>query len=355
MIPLDCVAGDSLVVVATRYLHAEGVSHAHLYLYKEDGTLLRQLTRFEKGQDHDPLFSPDGQEIVFVRTSDSKAGKNVVEASSKEPASLEYWRVATRGGDLQRLAAPPEWYRAATNAGFFEYWGGKKSADEPPRYGEPNKGWTKNFQPWPDAKDRPPFSFESPDGKYRLVLHLGNEDWEENGPGNGKLYEFKNLKTGKSWRLGDLPGFLGLTALLHESSDPQTLFLQQGDLNVVFFSLHMGSSFGEWCIALNLSQPSLHFLPGNDVPFPSKRVGAVGGNAIPIPLPGESCFLVKGGKRYEPIPGSKKLANISYLARFDASLKDTPYVRLHTAPQFYGASLFRPGKSPEVLKIGQNL
>lgn len=39
------------IVVAIRYLQAEGTSHAHLYLYREDGKLLRQLTSDNTGQD----------------------------------------------------------------------------------------------------------------------------------------------------------------------------------------------------------------------------------------------------------------------------------------------------------------
>jgi hypothetical protein len=150
---------------------------------------------------------------------------------------------------------------------------------------------------------------------------------------------------------------LGLTDLLHESSHPQTLFLQQGALNVVFFSLHIGSTDGDWCIALDLSVPSLHVLPGNSVALRQEEGApeARGGNAMPIPLPGEPLFLVLGTNRYEPIPGSKKTANISYLTRFDAALNGTHYVQLRTAPIFYGASLYRPGKSPAVMKIGQNI
>ena len=39
----------SEIVVAIRYLQAEGESHSHLFLYQEDGTLLRQLTKDEIG------------------------------------------------------------------------------------------------------------------------------------------------------------------------------------------------------------------------------------------------------------------------------------------------------------------
>jgi hypothetical protein len=57
----------SEIVVAIRYLQAQGESHAHLFLYREDGTLLRQLTKEDSGQDLDPIFAPDGETIVFTR------------------------------------------------------------------------------------------------------------------------------------------------------------------------------------------------------------------------------------------------------------------------------------------------
>ena len=55
------------IVVAIRYLQAEGTSHSHLYLYREDGKFLRQLTNDNSGQDFDPIFAPDGATIVFSR------------------------------------------------------------------------------------------------------------------------------------------------------------------------------------------------------------------------------------------------------------------------------------------------
>ncbi len=58
---------ESELVIAIRYLHAQGTSHSHLYLYREDGKLLRQLTNDDSGQDSGPIFSPDGETIVFTR------------------------------------------------------------------------------------------------------------------------------------------------------------------------------------------------------------------------------------------------------------------------------------------------
>jgi hypothetical protein len=46
----------SEIVIAIRYLQAEGTSHAHLYLYREDGKLLRQLTNDNSGQDSAPIL-----------------------------------------------------------------------------------------------------------------------------------------------------------------------------------------------------------------------------------------------------------------------------------------------------------
>src|SRR4051794_40491887 len=58
---------ESEIVVAIRYLQAKGTSHSHLYLYREDGKLLRQLTSDNSGQDSDPIFAPNGETIVFTR------------------------------------------------------------------------------------------------------------------------------------------------------------------------------------------------------------------------------------------------------------------------------------------------
>src|SRR5437870_11984613 len=51
------------------YLQPKGTSHSHLYLYREHGKLLRQLTNDNSGQDVDPIFAPDGETIVLDRKS----------------------------------------------------------------------------------------------------------------------------------------------------------------------------------------------------------------------------------------------------------------------------------------------
>src|SRR5215470_8585052 len=81
------------IVVAIRYLQAQGVSHSHLYLYREDGKLLRQLTNDNSGQDLSPVFSSDGSAIVFTR---------------EKPGDVhEFWSVAPLGTNLKKLDAAP--------------------------------------------------------------------------------------------------------------------------------------------------------------------------------------------------------------------------------------------------------
>src|SRR5947207_14926710 len=92
--------GASEIVIAIRYLQAEGISYSHLYLYREDGKLLRQLTNDNSGQDVAPIFDSSGQTIVFTREKPHKIG--------------EYWMIKPRGEGLKKLAADPPWYTDAT-------------------------------------------------------------------------------------------------------------------------------------------------------------------------------------------------------------------------------------------------
>src|SRR6266704_4927720 len=67
------------LVIAIRYLQAQGTSHSHLYLYREDGRLLRQLTNDNSGQDVAPIFNSSGEMIVFTRETPHKV--------------VEYWTI----------------------------------------------------------------------------------------------------------------------------------------------------------------------------------------------------------------------------------------------------------------------
>ena len=97
--------GASEIVIAIRYLQAEGMSHSHLYLYREDGKLLRQLTNDDSGQDSAPVFAVDGGVIVFTR----EKSNNVRES----------WSIDPLGKTLKKLEAAPNWYTAAEGSRYF--------------------------------------------------------------------------------------------------------------------------------------------------------------------------------------------------------------------------------------------
>lgn len=297
----------SEVVVAIRYLQAQGESHAHLFLYSEDGTFLRQLTKENSGQDLDPIFSPDGETIVFTR-----------ELSATK---FEFWSIEPKGAGLKRLDAAPEWYSATKSLKYFA---------------------------WPDAgsgddESGPPFGqrsprFRAPDGSVELVLREVKEDEEdqENGPGHGKHYILRDLKSGKEIEFGKLPGFEGAVEQL-QLIGKEDRFLIEPPLRLAFFGVHLGSTDGDTNYALDLTNRRFVRLSPNW--------------AAPLPLPGEPAFLTMTYVRYVPIPGSKKTANCSYLERWDASLKKVRYARDGTAAICYGASMHRPGKTPATVAV----
>ena len=105
----------SEIVIAIRYLQAEGMSHSHLYLYREDGKFLRRLTTDKFGQDVDPVFAPDGEIIVFTR--------------EKPNSPLEFWSVRPLGGDSAKLDLAPDWYDQAKTSPYFTNRETSKPAD----------------------------------------------------------------------------------------------------------------------------------------------------------------------------------------------------------------------------------
>jgi hypothetical protein len=298
----------SEIVVAIRYLQPSGESHAHLFLYREDGTLLRQLTREESGQDLDPIFAPDGETIVFTREVGDK--------------KFEFWSVEPKGAGLKRLDAEPEWYANTITSPHFVWPGLDQSGDD---------------------ESSPPFGqrlqrFRVPDGSVEMVLRevKGDEEDAENGPGHGKHYLLRDLKSGKEFEFGKLPGFEGAVEQL-ELKGKGDRFLLQPPLRLAFYGVHLDSTNGDTDYALDLTNRRFVRLAPNW--------------AAPFPLPGEPAFLAMTYQRYVPIPGTQKTANCSYVERWDASLKKVQYAREGTAAICYGASMYRPGKTPATINV----
>jgi hypothetical protein len=299
----------SEIVVAIRYLQAQGESHAHLYLYREDGTLLRQLTKEEAGQDLDPMFAPDGETIVFTREI----------AENK----FEYWTVEPKGGGLKRLEVEPDWYASTKTSPYFIWPETESSGDDEsaPAFGERTQ------------------KFRAPDGSVELVLRevKGDEDDSVNGPEHGKHYVLRDLKSGKSTEFPKIPGFEGAVEQLQLKGRSNERFLFDGPLRLAFFGVHLDSTDGDTDYALDLAKRRFVRLSKNW--------------AAPFPLAGEGAFLSMTYVRYVPIPGTKKTANCSYLERWDSDLSKLRFAREGTAAICYGASIYRPGKTPATINI----
>lgn len=197
---------DSVIVIAIRYLQAEGTSHAHLYLYRKDGRFLRQLTNDNSGQDVDPNFTPDGGTIVFTREMPDK--------------SLEFWSVEPLSTALKKLSTAPAWYIATRTSPYFTNRDGEKSTEQSP---------AASATPGSQAP-----TYKTPDDSIELVLRTVPEDEEDryDGPGHGKHYLVRHLKAGIETEMGQLPGFYGLYGLLHESQDKDRHFLFEDALRV---------------------------------------------------------------------------------------------------------------------------
>jgi len=301
---------DAEIVIAIRYLQAEGTSHSHLYLYREDGKLLRQLTNDNSGQDSGPIFAEDGGIIVFTR--------------EKPNDVREFWSVDPLGKTLKKLDAAPDWYVGAKSSPYFTNI-------------EPEESTSATPAPSPAATPVP--TYKSPDDSFELVLREDpkDEDDQGDGPGHGKHYLLRDLKTGAETEFDKLPGFYGVFGLLHEKQDKDQHFLFDGPLRLAFFDLHLNSTDGDTVFALDLTGPRLVRLSPNW--------------AAPIPLPGEAAFLTFTENRYVPIPRSKKTANCSYMERWDEKLNKIRYAREKSAAVCYGASMYRPGLTPPTITM----
>jgi WD40 repeat protein len=310
------VRGGSEIVVATRYLQANGASHAHLYLYREDGKLLRQLTNDNSGQDSTPIFSPDGNVIVFTR---------------EKPGNVhEFWSIEPRGINLKRLDAAPDWYMQTNSSPYFTNIEPEESA---------SAAATSSPAESASPGSTPPPTYKPPDGSVELILRLDfkDEDDQINGPGHGKHYLLRDLKTGAEVEFGKVPGFYGAAGLLHNSQDKDQHFLFDGSLRLAFFDLHLNSTDGDTVFALDLNGPRFVRLSPNW--------------ATPIPLPGEAAFLTFTENRYVPILDSKKTANCSYIERWDEKLNHIRYAREKSAALCYGMSMYRPGLTPSTITL----
>jgi hypothetical protein len=178
---------DAEIVIAIRYLQAEGMSHSHLYLYREDGKPLRQLTNDNSGQDVAPIFASDGSTIVFTHEKSNNAH--------------EFWSVDPLGKALKKLPTAPDWYIAVKSSPYFTNVESEESASPNPLV-SPEESASPTPTPVP--------TYKSPDGSVELILREDphSEDDQVDGPGHGKHYLLRDLDKGTETEFDKIPGFL---------------------------------------------------------------------------------------------------------------------------------------------------
>ena len=234
--------GASEIVIAIRYLQPEGTSHSHLYVFREDGKLVRQLTNDSSGQDSTPIFAPDGSNIVFTR--------------EKSNNSREFWSIDPLGKALKKMEIAPDWYVAAKSSPYFTNAEPEESTSLTPS-ASPEESVSPTVTPIP--------TYKSPDGSVELILREdpNDEDDQIDGPGHGKHYLLRDLKTGAETEFEKLPGFYGVYGLLHDRHDKDQHFVFDGPLHLAFFDLHLNSTDGDTVFALDLTAPRLVRLSPN--------------------------------------------------------------------------------------------
>jgi hypothetical protein len=231
---------------------------------------------------------------------------------------------------LKKLETAPDWYVAAKSSPYFTNVEPEESASPSPS-ASPEESASPTPTPIP--------TYKSPDGSVELILREdpNSEDDQIDGPGHGKHYLLRDLKTGTETEFDKISGFYGVFGLLHESQDNNQHFLFDGPLRLAFFDLHLHSTNGDTVFALDLTSPRLVRVSPNW--------------AAPIPLPGEAAFLTFAENRYVPIPGAKKTAKCSYMEHWDEKLNKVRYAREKFAALCYGASMYGPGGSPSVVTL----
>src|SRR5258705_1910853 len=140
----------------------------------------------------------------------------------------EFWSVNPRGTDLKKLDAAPDWYAQAKSSPYL-------TSVEPQEAGAADATSSPAESVSPTATPAP--TYKSPDGSFELILREdpNDEDDQIDGPGHGKHFVLRDLKTGTETEFSKIPGFYGAFELLHDNQDENRRFLFDGPLRLALF------------------------------------------------------------------------------------------------------------------------
>jgi hypothetical protein len=290
VLPLTALPARADLAVSIRYFKTEGTSHYHLYLYRDGGKVVRQLTSPENAHDINPIFSPDGSEIAFTR--EEKAGSKVM-------------TIKPDGSGLRAFSAAPQWYQIPVKIDAYAQVGGGD-----------------NDALWQQRKGE--FVIPIPDGKSELVLKDADNLKIKEPSYEAICFDALTVRDSagaKETRVavtGDLPENYCDLSRWHDSP-----FLLRNNLRVVFYWQWLGSTDGNRLGVLDLNKRNALFISENP--------------AIAIPHGARDGFFCVTQHRYQPLPGTTKTVNCLYLEWRDADLKRTRFAKAISL--FGGASI----------------
>jgi hypothetical protein len=282
------------LVVSIRYFKEVGTSHYHLFLYRDDGTLVRQLTTDETVQDTGPVFSPDRKQIAFTRM------RGIVP---------EEWVVGIDGKGARKLEAALDWKHPHFEDAYRLEGGGDNE-----------KLWQL------DGENR---SLRIPGRKSRIVV-LANDNLMLTQKYDATSFRFLTYEEiDHTHRIsltgGDDAGYCDLAVR------KGTPFLFQPKLHGLFYWQHLGSTLGFRLGFLDLDSKRPTFLSENP--------------AQAIPHGNRDGFFCVCEHRYQNLGKTGPTVNCTYLEWRNATLER---IRFAKAISLFGGATIRVKDQPQL-------
>lgn len=301
-------ASMRVVISIRKFTPDENRSYFHLFLYSGDGKMIRQLTSTSGADDTNPVFSPDGKQVVFERAL--PGSKNIAtvffyridDLSNPKPVILPGDDALTRyyRAEIARNEKRAEWVKPESIT---------SGSAETLIYHSSNREYTiERHHNWPSEKN--------------LKTDYGYDDTSST-----TIFWLRDTATSTTQRLSTFSGFMSLQGV-----NDDTPFLIRPPLRVAFLQYHRTSTDGTMHFALDLNQ---------------RRFVEIAHNAAEIfPLPNHlPAFLCLCDEWYQNIGNGHTSANCRYLDLWSPELKRTrlgPPISL-----FGGATIQIPNQAPQ--------
>jgi hypothetical protein len=297
-----------LVVSVRKFTPEDKPSYHRLVLYSGDGKVVRPLTNAAGANDFNPVFSPDGKQVIFKRAI----------RRPKDPSQNGYYRIDDlknpKAVKLADQKALPAWFHPEEDL---------KRVEE---QGTPDHG-TNGI-----SEDTSTTRYSTPDGKQTLETHYywPSEAGKTDDAGASAIESTMWLRdqgTSVILRVSTFPGFEGVSGLWQVGKSP---FFIRTPMRVAFLRCHRGSSYGESIHALDLNRRVIHLM-----------TWAGYGSIVPAPgdLPAFFCICQE---RYQDLGNGHTTVNCEYLDLWNSDFKRTRFAPPISA--FGGASVLIPGQ-----------